>query len=66
MKFLIDEDLSPVVARYLCQELLSDAGHEVLLLREHIQIDSPDQIVIDTAQEFQSILVSLNGDFSKI
>jgi hypothetical protein len=25
MKFLIDEDLSPAVARYLCQELFIDA-----------------------------------------
>ncbi|MGK7874406.1 MAG: DUF5615 family PIN-like protein [Xenococcaceae cyanobacterium] len=25
MKFLIDEDISPSTARYLCQELLIDA-----------------------------------------
>lgn len=25
MKFLIDEDISPSAARYLCQELLIDA-----------------------------------------
>lgn len=25
MKFLIDEDLSPYVARYLCEQLLIDA-----------------------------------------
>ena len=25
MKFLIDEDLSPSIARYLCEEMLVDA-----------------------------------------
>lgn len=42
------------------------AGHEVLLLREHLTKDSPDQQVIIKAQELDCILLSLNGDFSDI
>lgn len=45
---------------------LRSAGYEVLLLREHIAKDSPDQLVIAKAQELDSILLSLNGDFSDI
>jgi predicted nuclease of predicted toxin-antitoxin system len=43
---------------------LLDAGHEVLRLRDHIPIESPDPIVIATAQKLDSILISLNGDFA--
>lgn len=42
------------------------AGYEVLLLREHLAKDSPDQQVIVKAQELDCILLSLNGDFSDI
>jgi len=47
----------------IIKELL-DAGHEVFRLRDHIPIESPDPIVIATAQELDSILISLNGDFT--
>jgi len=50
----------------LIDDALTDNGHEVYILREHIPIDSIDQVVIDKAQEMDSILVSLNGDFSDI
>jgi predicted nuclease of predicted toxin-antitoxin system len=43
---------------------LFDASHEVIRLRDHIPIESPDSIVIAAAQELDSILVSLNGDFT--
>lgn len=43
---------------------LLDGGHEVLRLRDYIPIESPDPIVIATAQELDSILISLNGDFT--
>jgi predicted nuclease of predicted toxin-antitoxin system len=36
------------------------------VLRNYIPIDSIDSVVIDKAQELNSILVSLNGDFSDI
>ena len=41
-----------------------DAGHEVIRLKDHIPIESPDPIVIAAAQELDSILISLNGDFT--
>jgi len=47
----------------IIQKLL-DTGHEVLRLKDHIPIGSPDPIVIATAQRLDSILISLNGDFS--
>lgn len=45
---------------------LRAAGHEVLILKEHIPRDSDDPIVIAKAQELEAILVSLNGDFADI
>lgn len=45
---------------------LRTTGHEVLRLRDYIPTDSPDQQVIAKAQEFDSLLLSLNGDFSDI
>jgi predicted nuclease of predicted toxin-antitoxin system len=46
--------------------ILRDAGHEALRLRDYIPIDSPDEVVISQAQELDSVLVSLNGDFADI
>ena len=43
---------------------LFDASHEVIRLRDRIPIDSPDSIVIAAAQELDSILISLDGDFT--
>ena len=43
---------------------LLDAGHEVFRLKDHIPIESPDSIVIATAQKLDSILISLNSDFA--
>lgn len=39
---------------------------QVFWLRDYIPIDSPDEVVIATAQELDAILVSLNGDFADI
>ena len=47
-------------------QTLYAAGHEVLILKEHIPRDSDDPIVIAKAQELEAILVSLNGDFADI
>jgi predicted nuclease of predicted toxin-antitoxin system len=47
-------------------QTLRAAGHEVLILKEHIPPDSDDPIVIAKAQELEAILVSLNGDFADI
>ena len=45
---------------------LRDNGHEVFRLRDHIPAHSPDARVIEAAQEFEAILLSLNGDFADI
>ena len=45
---------------------LADAGHEVLVLRDHLPQDAPDPIVIGKAQSEKAIFLTLNGDFSDI
>ncbi len=47
----------------IVQKLL-DSGHEVVRLKDHIPIESPDPIVIAAAQRLDPILISLNGDFT--
>jgi len=47
-------------------EALREAGYEVLRLKDHIPQESPDSVVILKAQELDSILISLNGDFADI
>jgi predicted nuclease of predicted toxin-antitoxin system len=47
-------------------QALRGAGHKVFILKEHIPRDSDDAVVITKAQELDSILVSLNGDFADI
>lgn len=53
------------ISKYIIHEL-RDAGHEVLRLKNYISPDSSDPVVISKAQELDSILVSLNGDFVDI
>lgn len=47
-------------------QTLKAAGHEVLRLRDVMPAESPDAQVIAKAQELNSVLVSLNGDFADI
>jgi predicted nuclease of predicted toxin-antitoxin system len=47
-------------------QTLRDAGHDVLRLRDHLPIESPDPVVIAKAQELDALLLSLNGDFADI
>jgi predicted nuclease of predicted toxin-antitoxin system len=61
LRFFADHCISNSVI----QEL-RDAGYEVLRLKDHIPIESPDGLVLSTAQELNSILLSLNGDFTNI
>lgn len=53
------------ISNFLIQTF-RDAGYEVFRLSDHIPADSADSVVISKAQELDSILVSLNGDFSDI
>ncbi len=45
---------------------LSIAGFDVFRLKDHIPIESNDAIVIANAQQLDTILLSLNGDFADI
>jgi predicted nuclease of predicted toxin-antitoxin system len=61
IKLFADHCISNYIINYL-----KELGFEVYRLRDHIPRESPDQIVISKAQELNSILISLNGDFSDI
>ena len=51
------------ISNFIIQEFLN-AGHEVLRLKDYILVESSDPTVISAAQDHDSILVSLNGDFA--
>ncbi|MDZ7402360.1 MAG: DUF5615 family PIN-like protein [candidate division KSB1 bacterium] len=61
LKFFADH----CVPTYIINSLI-DSGFEIYRLKDYIPKDSPDSIVISTAQELNSILISLNGDFADI
>lgn len=61
LKFFTDQCVPATIERGL-----RNKGYEVLVLKNHIPIDSSDEIVIAKAQELDAILISLNGDFSNI
>ncbi len=45
---------------------LKDIGYVILKLRDLIPHNSPDKFVIEKAQELNTILITLNGDFADI
>ena len=59
LKFFADHCISNFII-----QALGGAGCEVIRLKEVISPDSADLSVIVKAQELDSILISLNGDFS--
>ena len=61
LKFFADHCISNYVVNFL-----NEIGFEVFKLRDHILTDSPDSFVIEKAQELNSILITLNGDFTDI
>jgi len=61
LRFFADHCISNFIIK-----ILQDGGNEVFRLRDCISTDSADQIVISKAQELDSILISLNGDFADI
>lgn len=61
LRFFTDHCISNFII-----QTLRDAGHEVFRLMDYIPRDSADKVVISKAQELNSILVSLNGDFADI
>lgn len=63
MKFIIDEDLSPRVARYLCQDFCFDA----IAVRDRGLLGATDSEVLDYAFKEDRILVTANiRDFEKL
>jgi predicted nuclease of predicted toxin-antitoxin system len=63
MKFIIDEDLSPRVARYLCQEFCFDA----IAVRDRGLLGATDPEVLEYAFKEDRILVTSNiRDFEKL
>lgn len=57
MKFLLDHDV-PEDLTYLLQEL----GHEVVRLREVLQPEAADSLVLQFAHEHACLLVTCNRD----
>jgi predicted nuclease of predicted toxin-antitoxin system len=63
MKFIIDEDLSPRVARYLCQEFYFDA----IAVSDRGLLGATDLEVLDYAFNEDRMLVTANvRDFEKL
>ncbi|MEO1376100.1 MAG: DUF5615 family PIN-like protein [Cyanobacteria bacterium J06635_10] len=56
MKFLVDEDLSPSIARYLCEQMLVDA----VAVRDRNLLNTPDYEILEYAFEEERILVTAN------
>ncbi len=62
MKFLIDEDISPKVALYLCQDCLIDA----VAVRDRGLLGKDDRFILDYAFNEDRILITANiGDFQR-
>ena len=61
LKFFADH----CVPTSVIQELREDA-HTVYCLRDYLPVGSPDEVVIAYSQQMDSLLISLNGDFSDI
>ena len=61
LRLFIDHCVPFSVAR-----ALETAGHEALLLRDHLPTDAPDSDVIAEAQQLDAVLVTLNGDFADL
>lgn len=61
MKFFADHN----VAESVCQ-LLEEAGHEVIRLRDELPPNSPDPVVAKYAESIDAVLISHDGDFKRI
>lgn len=61
LRFFADHCVSNAI-----MQTLREAEHEVVRLREHLPVESPDTAVIAKAQQLDAVLLSLNGDFADI
>jgi predicted nuclease of predicted toxin-antitoxin system len=61
MKLLIDEDLSPLIASYLCQNML-----DAVSVRDRNLLNTPDYEILEYAFQEDRILVTANvKDFER-
>jgi predicted nuclease of predicted toxin-antitoxin system len=61
LRFFADHCLSLEIIQHLRK-----AGQEVLRLKDHLPVESPDRAVIAKARELDAIRLSLNGDFADV
>jgi predicted nuclease of predicted toxin-antitoxin system len=62
MKFLVDEDLSPSIALYICQEMYFDA----VAVRDRNLLNAPDYEILEYAFQEDRILITANvKDFER-
>ncbi|MBB4065750.1 DUF5615 family PIN-like protein [Gellertiella hungarica] len=61
LRFFLDEGVPDSVGRKC-----SDAGHDVIYLRESIATGSPDELVCVAAEKNQAILVACDGDMKQL
>ena len=59
MKFLLDENQSPRIA-----EVLAEAGHDVVHVRDIGLGTSPDEQVLDAAREADRVVISADTDLA--
>jgi predicted nuclease of predicted toxin-antitoxin system len=61
LKFLVDQCLSPVLAR-----LLSQAGHDVVHVRDRGMSSATDDEILALADDEGRVLISADSDFGEI
>ncbi len=61
MRFLLDENLSPLLAT-----ILAERGHDVVHVRQLGLTSAPDDAVLDAAAADRRVLISADTDFGAI
>ncbi len=61
MRFLLDENLSPLLA-----ELLNAAGHDALHVRDVGLLTDPDRVILERARTERRTVISADTDFGQL